>query len=99
MATIMDDQRNDNPPRKDVSPAMRAFLQADATGQSKTDDVPLPSRLVKFRKKWQSLLGRQSQTEQPESNPVNEQGPERFIGPRNPEHPDVNRTNGGRDPA
>jgi hypothetical protein len=86
---------------------MKALLGYRASGQTPTDDdVMLSPQMKSSRKVWQAWAeGKTSNdgkgappvdAEQPK-DPASTQGPDRFVGPKNPEHPHVNREPGGRE--
>ncbi len=97
---------DESKPAKDapkIHPAISELLKARATGEYPDGELPLPTDMRRDREEWAEHFRNRNPTE-PAEEPTNdasasEHGPNRRIGPQNPDHPDVNRKPGGRDPA
>ncbi len=83
----MEDKNKQDKPREElpITPALKALLKAKATGESTSHDIPVPQSVQR------ALDAVKKHDEQ-------EQDPQRRIGPRNPDHPNVNTEPGGRKP-
>jgi len=93
-------------PAKDaaqISPTLKALLDADATGEFPNQDLVLPPGMMRDRREAAEYLKRRKSATPPEGQasdaPASGQEPSCRIGPQNPDHPGVNRNPGGRDPT
>jgi hypothetical protein len=84
----------------DLPPTLREFGLAPINSESPTPDIPVPkrvARLLREQQRQQELFEKRRQTLGIiPADDATGQGPERLIGPRNPEHPAVNNGQGGR---
>jgi hypothetical protein len=90
----VDDSEQKNPGKgEEVSPAIRDLLKYRATGQSTRKGTGWPPEAERFLEDVAKLEAQRHVEEQLEEA----KGPERLIGPRNPDHSSVNNNAGGRD--
>jgi hypothetical protein len=89
-----------------ASPAMQALQEARATGRTPDGEVPLPPDMLRRREEWreyakqqQAAQGSDIAARHASDAAAAEQGPGRHIGPKNPDHPHVNRKPSGREPS
>jgi hypothetical protein len=75
----------------DITPEMMAETFRPIVGESDPRDDPIPRGLQRARERAGYATSQEADSTQ--------KGPERHIGPRNPEHPNVNRDGGGRTPS
>ena len=89
-----------------IDPDTLAFARETYAEPPAPGGFPLPEELVRDRWEWAKILEEQH-SPSPEqaasanvvSTPAGDDAAERFIGPRNPDHPHVNTKSGGRDPT
>jgi hypothetical protein len=90
----VDDSEQKNPDKgAEVSPAIRDLLKYRATGQSTRTGSGWPPEAERFLDDVAKLEAQRQADDYAEKA----KGPERLIGPRNPDHPSVNNDAGGRD--
>ena len=84
----------------ELPPALREFGLSKETGQSGSPEIPVPKEIARLReleaKRIAALEEADFQREIISAPDDAEKGPDRLIGPRNPEHPAVNTDKGGR---
>ena len=78
-----------------IDPALVKFVRAPVSEPPSSDGLPMPEELTRNREAWGAIL----KEPPPATPPAAGQDPARFIGPRSPEHPHVNRKPGGRENA
>ena len=90
----------------DIDPALIEFVKTPISERTDSGGLPMPEEMLRNRREWEKFLKEHPQSaapslisEEPPAKPVDGLGPERLIGPTNPDHPHVNRKPGGREPA
>lgn len=86
-----------------ISPELLAFVREPVAADPDSAKPALHEEMQQGRREWNEFVATLppgvSDPASPEAKPPVGNGPERFIGPRNPDHPGVNGGKGGRDPS